>query len=180
MKNHLAVQKYIQNKLPKGEIQLEVPFPSHVADVVWKKEKLIFEVQCSKMQIKEAKKRIEDYNKLGYTVVWILHDLTFNKRFVKPLERFLRNSCCYYTNITTSGHGFIYDQFELYEWNKRSILSPPLVINISKRTKKGFLNDRFSQKEDPTKKRKSFIKKLTTRYDEALFKFALGFCRGSD
>lgn len=108
---HLTIQLYFEKILPT--CALEVPFPSikRIADCVWEPKKIIFEIQCSHISSEEIKKRIFDYSSLGYKVVWILHDKTFNQSRATQAEAYLQNIPHYYTNINLDGIGSIYDQF---------------------------------------------------------------------
>lgn len=109
---HLHLQGVIVKHLPPGEGALEVPFPTigRVADVVWEKQKLVFEVQCSMIPLLEVRARERDYANEGYVVIWILSDRVFNKWWVTPTERYIRTRGGYYAEKRGDG---IYDQ---YDW----------------------------------------------------------------
>ncbi len=109
---HLQTQLYIKKLLPEGETHLEVRFPSinRIADVVWEKKRLVFEIQFSPISAEEVKARNQDYKRQGYEVVWILHDEQYNKPKVSGAEKFLFNKPHYFTNIDHEGEGLIYDQ----------------------------------------------------------------------
>lgn len=111
-KIHLSLQKKIQSFFTNSEI--EHPFPSvgRIADVACPDIKIVFEIQYSPMSVEEAQSRIRDYAALGYNVLWILHDHTFNKRKQSPVEKFLRAHLCYYSNVNEKGEGTLYDQLE--------------------------------------------------------------------
>jgi competence protein CoiA len=129
---HPQLQLYIQSLLPK-ECALEVPFPSiqRVADVVWAKERLVFEIQCSPISRTEVLERTEDYRNAGYEVVWILHERQFNKRRLTPCEYGLKNIPHYYSNMTSERIGMIYDQWACVEKSMRKIKLAPLPIDIT-------------------------------------------------
>jgi competence protein CoiA len=132
---HLQTQCYIQNCLPKEECLLEVPFPyiQRIADVVWEREKIIFEVQCSPITKEEVLQRNHDYKRAGYRVVWVLHDRQYNKIRVSSAELSLRDSSTfYYTNIDAEGNGLIYDQFDLIKRGMRCCVLEPLSIQVLK------------------------------------------------
>lgn len=129
---HIQVQCTIQRLLPQGDCHLERPFPeiSRIADVVWESEKLIFEVQCSSMRAEEALARNQDYARVGYQVVWILHDKRYNRWRMTAVEEGLRHSPHYYTNIDSEGNGHIYDQ---WQWSGEGIRRDrlwPLTVDI--------------------------------------------------
>lgn len=90
---------------------MEMAFPSigRIADVAHPSAKIVYEIQYSPMSLEEAKGRCKDYEALGWTVIWILHDQTFNKGRRRPVERFLRSKICYYSNMDRKGNGVIYD-----------------------------------------------------------------------
>ncbi len=118
---HLAVQNYLLEILPQGEVVLENPFSSigRIADVHWKTKNIVFEVQYSSISLKEAEERCRDYQKLGIKLIWILHSKQFNKKKLNAAESFLRSHTnCYFTNMNALGKGIFYDQFEI---NRRGI-----------------------------------------------------------
>lgn len=111
---HIQTQRIIQARIGMSLCLLEVSFPliNRIADVVWEEEKLIFEVQCSPMTASEARARIADYGRAGYTVVFILHDKRFNQYRLSALEAALRNTPHYFSDISAHGIGMLYDQFD--------------------------------------------------------------------
>lgn len=117
---HLRLQRYIQYLFDK-EAQMERYFPeiNRFADVACSQIKHIYEIQYSPMTLEEAQARCQDYESLGYQIIWILHDHTYNRGGMKPVEQFLRTKNCYYTNMDEEGLGMIYDELPLY--GKRSI-----------------------------------------------------------
>jgi competence protein CoiA len=129
---HLQSQLRIQDLLPSGEGQMEKPFPeiARIADVAWEQKKIVFEIQCSPISFQEAQQRSRDYQKLGYTPVWILHDRRFNKRRLSASEDLLRKCGCYYTNIDEKGHGEFYDQFDICSHNRRIFRGSPLKVDL--------------------------------------------------
>ncbi len=127
---HLHAQLKLLSLIGAEEAQMECLFPAiqRIADVAWHAQKIVFEVQCSPIPLEEVQSRNRDYEKVGYTVIWILHDRQFNKRSVPASESSLRGSLCYYTNIDKAGKGIIYDQFEVLEKNRRLFKGPPLDV----------------------------------------------------
>ncbi|MBF5059451.1 hypothetical protein NEPTK9_000965 [Candidatus Neptunochlamydia vexilliferae] len=125
---HLIIQKVLMRSLP-GSV-LEHPFPSigRIADLVYFPKKLIFEVQCSPINLYEVRKRNEDYASLGFTVIWILHDRIFNKEILPPAEFYLRQKLAYYTSMNQFGQGFFYDQLDFLQGLKRVYKSPPHLL----------------------------------------------------
>jgi len=118
---HLHLQYLIKNWLAAEGACIEHPFPKiqRIADVFCPKTKKVFEIQYSPMSLEEAMSRCEDYESLGVTLIWILHDDTFNQYRVGQTERYLRTKTCYYTNMDKQGKGEIYDQFELIKERRR-------------------------------------------------------------
>lgn len=179
---HKAVQKRIYQLIPSGEGFIEYPLPHHFADVIWLKKGIVFEVQCSYLSLPAAMKRTTDYEKLGFHIVWILHQKFFNRRSLSPTEIFLRSKNCYYTDITLSGHGCFYDQFETIKYRRRILRSSPLPIDLSKprmnQNHLTFLGDRH-EKDNPlaidfqAKSQTAHLspfKKLLSIYDAHLMK----------
>ena len=129
----MAVQLAIQAALPPGEALVEHPFIDfdRVADVLWEKQKVIFEVQCSLLNETEVQQRIEDYGKAGYRIVWILDDLLFNKRRLRPAEKLMRSFTSYYVQIRTQSTPIFYDQFEIFAGSKRKLRGHKLRVALA-------------------------------------------------
>ena len=131
-KLHLAVQQKIASLLRGEKIFLEYKCQKHIADIFWEKRRLVFEVQCSPMNLRECKKRTKDLEKQGMKVVWILHEKSFNKKYLSPMEHYLRRKKrCFFTNIDQGGRGIIYDQEEVIYFQKRIKRSPPSPLDLS-------------------------------------------------
>lgn len=131
MSLHRSIQNYIIRALPKGEAYIEYRLNNHVADVLWLREKIVFEVQCSLISFEEMTKRYNDYESMGFILVWILHTKSYNKKYVTRAERYMRTKTCYYTNLSVFGRGIIFDQFEMIQNNQRKMRSPPLRVDLS-------------------------------------------------
>ena len=131
---HLQLQLYLFKLLPEGEALLEKPFPSiqRVADVAWEAQGIVFEIQCSPISLFECKQRNTDYQSLGLTPVWILHDHRFNRRYLSAAENHLRKNLCFFSHIDPKGNRQIYDQFEIIKWGKRLYRSKPLIVDLSR------------------------------------------------
>jgi len=122
----------IKAMFPEGAVILEQRFKGHIADIYWPEKKIVFEVQCSPIAYEPAKKRTEDLEKLGLTVIWILHQKTFNKKHLSPSEiYFVTKRCSLYTNISQAGDGWVFDQEEVISDCMRLKKSPPREINVS-------------------------------------------------
>jgi competence CoiA-like predicted nuclease len=128
---HLTVQKEIARIIGEDDVFLEYRFQGHIADIYWKKHNIVFEVQCSKMSLKECKKRTTDFERLGVRVIWILHQKNFNKPSVSPMELYLlERKGLYYTNISQNGEGIVFDQEEALCYGIRKVRSPPIKIDL--------------------------------------------------
>jgi competence protein CoiA len=108
---HLHMQLRLLEALKGDGAQMEAPFPKigRIADVAWASKKIVFEVQCSPISLEEVRGRIADYQRQGYSVIWILHDKQFNKPSLSAAEHHLRKTPCYYTNCDKTGKGLVYD-----------------------------------------------------------------------
>lgn len=128
---HLQTQLYLKKTI--ADCCLENPFPriNRIADVVWEKEKLIFEIQCSPISAKEVEERNRDYQSIGYQVIWILHDRLYNKQRLTAAEYFLKEFPHYFTNINAEGTGFIYDQWDIVEKGRRLKTMEPRQVSLS-------------------------------------------------
>lgn len=125
---HLQVQLYLKKLREDAVVEKHFSSINRIADVVWEKDKLIFEIQCSPILSREVAARNSDYSMLGYTVIWILHEQTFNQRQWTAAEYFLQDFTHYYTNIDEEGAGCIYDRWDLIKkrirysvWNHRPV-----------------------------------------------------------
>ena len=119
--DHLLLQLQLQKQLPEGNTRMEQPIPSinRVSDLLWEKEKIAFEIQCSAIGEAEAQARGREYKTAGYDVVWILDDRIFNKRQLRPSEEFLRCRLCYFASFRRSAFSLFYDQFEIFQDHRR-------------------------------------------------------------
>jgi competence protein CoiA len=138
--NHLQLQLFLCSKLSGSQMERSFPEIGRIADVAWEERKIIFEIQCSPISLKEAEERCADYGRLGYSVVWLLHDARFNRAKMSAAEVFLRGGVSYFTNFDKQGKGEIYDQFDLCRAARRRIKGPPLSIDLSRPLKKEFTN----------------------------------------
>ncbi|MFS8564360.1 MAG: hypothetical protein LVR00_08700 [Rhabdochlamydiaceae bacterium] len=123
---HLKIQLHLKSLIP--EVTLEKSFPAigRIADVAWEERKIVFEIQCSPISKEEVESRCRDYEKAGYTPVWILYAKRFNKRNLTAAESFLRKRPCFFAD------GFkIYDQFEIIHRGKEFLRGPPLVVLLN-------------------------------------------------
>jgi Competence protein CoiA-like family len=138
--DHLILQLQLQKALGCETAQIERPFFTvhRIADLLWEKEKIAFEIQCSSLETSEAKTRIIDYGKMGYQVVWLLDDRIFNRRSVRAAEEFLRGQTCYFFSFQRIG-SYFYDQMEIIIESKRLKKGFPLKVDITKPCAKPFL-----------------------------------------
>lgn len=128
---HLRIQLILHSLFPGSAIEKPYPQIGRIADVSWEEKALVFEVQCSPISLSEAEERCRDYEKIGLTPIWILHDKRYNKWRLNASEAFLRQRPCYYTNINASGQGIFYDQFEVFKGAKRRFTGVKLKINLT-------------------------------------------------
>ncbi len=130
---HLQLQSYFVQCLPAGDCVLEQRFPSinRIADVAWLSQKIIFEIQYSAISAQEVMQRNQDYQKIGWQVVWILHDHRYNQRRLSAAEMVLRSSPHFFSNMNRMGQGIIYDQFDVCTHGVRQERMAPLPIDIT-------------------------------------------------
>lgn len=107
---HIQTQLFLQKRLQGAELEVIFPVIGRIADLVWEKEKLIFEVQCSPISAEEVLQRNSDYGSVGYQVVWIFHEKKFNQRRLSEAEIAILRSPHYFTDMDSRGVGGIYDQ----------------------------------------------------------------------
>lgn len=126
--SHEAIQNFLKQALPGTQLEKNFTEIGRIADVVYFPKKIIYEVQCSSIDLQEVIKRNRDYKSIGFHVIWILHDRHFNKTFVPPAELYLRKRGAYYTSLTPHGYGFFYDQLDFFEGALRVYKGKPLVL----------------------------------------------------
>lgn len=75
---HFQIQSWILRHLPSSAA-MEVFFPAirRVADIIWERERIIFEVQCSPISAWEVARRTFDYRSQGWRVIWLLKESVF-------------------------------------------------------------------------------------------------------
>ena len=130
--DHMLAQLSIQALLPRGEALIEQPLVevNRVADVLWKPRKIVFEIQCSFLTPHEAKQRVLDYAQAGYQVVWILDDRLYNRRKLRPAESLVRTFPSYYATLRKQTTPIFYDQFEIFDENRRLMKGQRLRIDL--------------------------------------------------
>ena len=126
---HSTIQKNLLSFFPQAQIEYPFPFLHRIADIVLLSHKIVFEIQCSSISLTEVQNRNQDYESIGFKVIWILHHRTFNQNIICPSELYLRQRCLtYFTSITHYGYGFFYDQFELFNGLHRTYKSMPFIL----------------------------------------------------
>jgi competence protein CoiA len=132
--DHLLAQVQLQKSFPPNVLQMEKPFIqiNRVADLLWEKEKIVFEIQCSPITEKEVEKRMFDYHSIGYDVIWLLDDKRYNKRLLRPAEKSLRKQACYYISIKQGLFSEVYDQFEVFAEDVRVKKSKQMTLDLQK------------------------------------------------
>lgn len=130
---HLQVQLFLKSEL-KNDCILEKRFKeiNRIADAVCLSKKIIFEVQCSPISLEEVKSRNRDYESIGYSVIWILHDQRYNQSTLLAAEQYLQNHQHYFTNINHLRNGIIYDQFRIFDKGRPIFSTKPFPIDVKK------------------------------------------------
>lgn len=130
---HLQTQMHFLSILPQGECALEYRFPSiqRIADVAWIPQQLVFEIQYSSITAEEVAQRNADYGKLGWQVIWILHDHRYNHARLSAAEAFLSGLPHYFTNIDQEGNGIVYDQLSHVEQGMRKYSLRSSSVNVA-------------------------------------------------
>ncbi|NDE63055.1 MAG: hypothetical protein EB053_01730 [Chlamydiae bacterium] len=129
---HAILQKFLKNKFFDSEIELEKPFSKigRVADLVFEKEKLVVEIQTSLIRVTEMLQRQEDYKKVGYSVLWLVHRDLFLKENRPLVTRFFYKKRAYAFSFGPQ------NQFHFYNLNLQQIqvekilCRPPLFERI--------------------------------------------------
>jgi competence protein CoiA len=113
---HLQTQLYFQKMIGEENCFLEFPRKEigRIADILWEKEKIVFEVQCSYILAEEIAQRNRDWLLLGYRVVWILHLRRYGKTKQSEAEKYLEGKPHYYTDMDQNQLGDVFDQEFFY------------------------------------------------------------------
>jgi competence protein CoiA len=130
--DHMLAQVQLLKSFPEGALKMERPFIeiNRIADLCWESEKIVFEIQCSPISEKEAEMRTSDYRSIGYEVIWLLDDKHYNRRTLRPAERFLRRHNTYYLHIKQGLSSEYYDQFEVFTEKFRSKKGGRMPLNL--------------------------------------------------
>ena len=138
--DHLILQTDLQDQNPA--LQIERPFEKilRIADLCWEEKKLVFEIQCSPIGLIEAEQRIKDYNREGFTLIWLLDNRLYNRRHLRSAELHLRQTPCYYFSlgpkkvfdVSEPQKPQIFDQFEVIQNQSRIEKGPPLPIDLTR------------------------------------------------
>lgn len=102
---HLHTQLFLLKRYPGGEIEKRFPEIGRVADVALESEKLIFEIQVSPISLFELKARTRNYTELGYKVIWVFHEKSFDPTYPSSISRYFR----LFSNIDKNGSGTVYE-----------------------------------------------------------------------
>ncbi len=129
--SHLQIQLHLKALEP--QLILEKKIENRIADAVWEEKKIVFEIQFSPISLEEVQNRCRDYQRLGYTPIWILHDRRFNRPWMSPAEEYLRTHA---TTFFTDGHHF----YDLSDDGDKVAVDPfnPVLSKI-KRGKRDFI-----------------------------------------
>ncbi|MEC8306968.1 MAG: competence protein CoiA family protein [Chlamydiota bacterium] len=128
---HRLIQRDVMGQFSEGQLVMEYAFPTigRRADLVWISNKMIIEIQCSSISLREVLMRTLDYATLGYSLFWILHDHCFNKDSVSEAEDFLRSGRSCFTNLMHQG-GIYYNQEESIDGGYRTKRGAPIEISL--------------------------------------------------
>ena len=131
---HRNLQHRLLSLFPTEDCSLERSFPEigRIADVVVKKHRLVFEVQCSPISVEEVQRRNNDYSSMEYTVVWLLSDALYNRKKVSAAELFLQDRPHYFFCASPRNHGIIYDSHAVIIENLRHTIVKSVAIDITK------------------------------------------------
>lgn len=125
---HVHIQMRLQKMLGE-ECELEKRFLDilRIADVFWKKNNVIFEVQCSLISEIEVQKRIQDYESIGCHVIWLLDEKKFN---LSRMPKILKNSHRYFFQYYNKRILF-YDQWEVWQRDRKRKKGKKLPIDLA-------------------------------------------------
>lgn len=167
--DHLQVQLRLHKELPEALLEERFPQLGRVADICSHSLKLVIEIQCSSLSLSEIKERTQDYESLGYTVIWILHTKQFLQPRAHSIEKFLEKRPHYFTDINHLGQGMIFDQLSFIVGGKRTLLGDPFPLSFTTWP----LQDLRNLRKAYRKKQPSFFINALKVYAKMIFKMLL-------
>ena len=129
--SHYYIAQAVKTQLADQEVSVEKRFTqiNRIADLVWEPRKVIFEIQCSFIEPQEVTQRIQDYESIGYDVIWLLDDAKFNQTYLTKAEVLIRNRGGKYVHVEKS-YCLFYDQVEQRIGRKMVTKSPYMPIEL--------------------------------------------------
>jgi competence CoiA-like predicted nuclease len=123
---HKKLQIFLKNEFTDTVVELEKPFSSicRIADVVFIKEKVVVEIQTSLLRISEMLERQEDYKKIGFSVIWLLHNEVFLNKNRPLVTRFFYNKVAFGFSLGPKNRFIFYD-LDLKQVPLKTLLRPP-------------------------------------------------------
>lgn len=148
---HLVYNYFFENTHMIALREIEKYFGNRYADVYFQLksgEKIVIEVQNSKISVKELKQRTQDYNYLGIHILWLIHgdgNCVASKKYpcnvknqkISPAEKFLHQMYggrVYYVNLDIKG--------------KEARLKRPFALHFTKplkKSKRGIFQSRYDR-----------------------------------
>ncbi len=123
------MQNHLLSHIPEAILERRFPEIGRIADVAVPEWRVVFEVQCSPLSVKEAISRIADYRSIGWECIWILHVVQFNRARLSITERHLSPYIFYYTDIQATGEGSVYEEGRLANYRlPRSLLTFDAIL----------------------------------------------------
>jgi len=123
---HKKLQNFLKTEFFDAIVELEKPFPAicRIADVVFVKEKVVVEIQTSLLRISEMLARQEDYKRVGYSVIWLLHNDVFLNKNRPLITRFFYNKAAFGFSWGPKNRFIFYD-LDLKQVSLKTLLRPP-------------------------------------------------------
>ncbi|MEX0961242.1 MAG: competence protein CoiA family protein [Simkaniaceae bacterium] len=172
---HFEIQSYLLQLLEGAQKECVFPKINRIADIFF--ENKVFEIQVSPISTEEVQNRIVDYESQGLKVFWLLHERSFNKKILNLSEGYLREvKKAYFVRTLPGQDVFIYDQHEEFDGRRRIYASPPLPIDLTHPTDRGFkgdLSDRNLLFPSSKKKKFNFKKAYLNWLNQAVIHVSL-------
>ncbi len=124
-----SIKKNLSSHFEKEKVVLDRSFPEiqQTADVAWEAKKIIFQILCKPRNVLKIQEMFSEFQKIGWSIAWILPDTVLSKKVASPEEVLLRKGPSYFIDQ----EGQIYDQLTLFHIDRRVLTSPLFPVTLS-------------------------------------------------
>lgn len=128
---HTSIQENIAQRLGNCTVECFFPEISRIADIAYHPSKVVFEIQVSPISAQEVRARTEDYLRIGWHVIWLLHAEQFGRKKACEAEKALQGIPHYFTSFFDKEKLCVWDESSFVYKKKRMWFKPFSRITIS-------------------------------------------------